>query len=928
MKELAYQQKYIEELTTFSSLYLKGQEEKIVVFQAPTGSGKTIMMAESLSRLVKDLQGTKSLAFIWISVNSLHEQSKKKLDEHFANERLLECIGIDEIESKQIDENEILFINWESLNRESNLFIKENEQDWNLSKVIENTKEEGREIVLVIDESHRAAKTSKAAEIIKIIGPKLTIEVSATPKEISNDHRVKVPLREVIDEEMIKSEIQINPGLNKVETNEDIVEAALKMRSQLHESYKSLGTNINPLLLIQIPNKKYSDIRSPEEKIIEVLEEHGVTTQSGKLAVWLSDKDSKINLDDLEQNTSNVDVLIFKQAIAQGWDCPRAAILLLQREWNSENYEFNIQTLGRIMRMPEQKYYPDNPELNAGYIYTASDNFSIVEDLAKDYVSKVQMVRNNQIYSKLSLPSQFIRRKREQTRLSGDFKQCLLDAAEELAIKKTINTSETIYKKKVGVAGEVADIDIEQDVEFKGESEVLRDREEVWTSYNEFVSGQTAPYSKARSTEIIKSSLRSLFKNAFEISNEDQIANIVINPVNKPHFLDLIDLAKQKYKKIPVREDVITDDENWQVPEVVSVFDNFDLIGSISKSVMQPYYVKKDVSGRQKWSRPEKLFIDSLEETDDDVLWWYKNGEKESKFFGIAYQKENGLHYGFYPDFIIKTKTETLVVEIKDDRDFKNENILKLNAGKEYQKKHNSGTRFYILSPRDYEQFFRYLREQALDKFKSKYEESLLKFSQSRKVASSSTDARNKEDQELLDLYEEELTRAIKNLEDTTLEKEIIQLDLEKANEIIENYKQSFSKGYQEPEPTPGSVTLPKPLAICILGEVSDESQIMATLNKHFAKYGFSATDWDVDFINNAKLKSTDVFKSLRKGQSKYNLVITGQIYHHSAKGNQSANPLTEIKDPKYVDSIVGSSPTDLLTPNQLIHELDLYINS
>lgn len=61
------------------------------------------------------------------------------------------------------------------------------------------------------------------------------------------------------------------------------------------------------------------------------------------------------------------DVLIFKQAIAQGWDCPRAAILVSYRNINSP--EFGIQTVGRILRMPHQKHYK-NDALNYGYVYS------------------------------------------------------------------------------------------------------------------------------------------------------------------------------------------------------------------------------------------------------------------------------------------------------------------------------------------------------------------------------------------------------------------------------------------------------------------------------------------------------------------------------------------------------------------------------
>lgn len=46
---------------------------------------------------------------------------------------------------------------------------------------------------------------------------------------------------------------------------------------------------------------------------------------------------------------------MFKQAIATGWDCPRAKILVKLREGGTER--FNIQTVGRIRRMPLREYY-------------------------------------------------------------------------------------------------------------------------------------------------------------------------------------------------------------------------------------------------------------------------------------------------------------------------------------------------------------------------------------------------------------------------------------------------------------------------------------------------------------------------------------------------------------------------------------------
>ena len=58
---------------------------------------------------------------------------------------------------------------------------------------------------------------------------------------------------------------------------------------------------------------------------------------------------------------------MFKQAAAVGWDCPRAQIILMYRE--IQNPTFQIQVLGRVLRMPEGKHY-NKDILNHAYLYT------------------------------------------------------------------------------------------------------------------------------------------------------------------------------------------------------------------------------------------------------------------------------------------------------------------------------------------------------------------------------------------------------------------------------------------------------------------------------------------------------------------------------------------------------------------------------
>jgi len=383
---------------------------------------------------------------------------------------------------------------------------------------------------------------------------------------------------------------------------------------------------------------------------------------------------------------------------------------------------------------------------------------------------------------------------------------------------------------------------------------------------------------------------------------------------------------------LPEKADEVIPNENWQVPEIISVFENFDEITTVKKSVLKPYFVKRDKNGKQQWSKPEKVFIDELEKTDNDVLWWFKNGVSESKYFGIAYKKNgnsHGSYYAFYPDFVIKTKKDTLVVEIKDDCDFKNENLYKLNAGREFQKKRKGKENlyFYIISPSDYYKFFIALKNQCLDSFKSQFEENLVRYTQSRKVISVKQAEKSKEDQELLELYEGELSKAIKNLDDKKLENEILKIDLQNAETTIGGLKEALV--YQPRGGTKEKIEgikIPTPFNICVLGEVVDEDLIREKLRGFFAKYGLKATDWDIAFFGNSKIKNSDILSILKKGQTKYNVIITGQIYHHSGKGNQSANILTELKKDKYINHIVGCSPKKLLTSDDILKKIEEYL--
>lgn len=925
MKQVEYQEKYIKKIavTAIELLEDKYQEDNTIVFQAPTGSGKTYMISQTLTKIVKESK--ESYSFIWISVNTLHEQSRQNLLRYLEDERLLDCISIDEIQNKTIEENEIVFFNWDSLIKENNIFRMDNESDWNLQNVVANTKEEGRKIILIIDESHRTARAIRAQEVIEEIGPTLTIEVTATPKDIRGTF-IKIPLAEVIAAGMIKREVQINPGSHQIKENKDLLEVALKKHKQLQLAYKSIGVEINPLMLIQIPNRKTTDSTNPEDYLIGLLADHNITISNKRLAIWLSE--TKENKELIELDDSPVDVLIFKEAIALGWDCPRASILFLQREWKQDRYIFNIQTLGRIMRMPQQHHYDKKSELNSGYVFSASDNFEIVQELASDYASSLQMERVEDKYIKpIKLHSEFIRRKRELTRLSGDFRKCLFEAAEILNTKNEINANIKDIPKSFAVEGKITGIDNEQVIEFDKRINIRKDIREVTDSYSVFCGEMSSPYAKARSSQIIKSTLRSWLKEKFNITDEDTIALIVMQRNNNPKFKLLIERAKEIYQQLPKRSEEVIVNSEWEIPETISIFTDFSVVENTVKSIInapddKKLYVKQNKNGKAELSIPEINFIKKLDKTDDELQWWFKNSYGESKYFGIAYEKPTGNFYSFFPDFILKTKKETLIIEIKDDKDFKAENVLKLRAGQEYLKKypHKEKLRFYILSPDDYENFFQLLREQELINFKSLFEERLLRYQKSNLIFIENKKEKSEKDISDLELLEE-LDKTIDEKNDLKLKNELLRLSLQQAEANL----QAIGKTIIIENDQIDKHQIPTPFNICVLGEVSDENLILQVLEKYFTKKSVDTNNWDIKFFNNSKLQNADILPSLKKGQSRYNLIITGQIFHHAGKGNRKANIISELKNEKYIPYKIGSDPKELLTPEKILKALGNY---
>lgn len=711
MKNLAYQQKAVTELVdkTIRLLNLGGQRNKLV-FEATTGAGKTVMACQMLAGLMDELHDRgdsryQEVAFIWFAPRKLHIQSYEKLKGAFEETRTLRPVMFDELDQNEgIRPGEILFVNWESVNKENNVMVREGDCSLSLYEITDRTKEEfGLPIVAIIDEEHMFwSKTAdKSAAVPDRINPTVEIRISATPKTANPKEKVTVYRQDVIAAEMIKKEVVLNPEIelnfsDELELNANLIKAALDKRNQIAEAYKAVGSNVNPLLLIQLPNDTKESMTAEDTAIADQVKKYlevmcGITTDNHRLAVWLAGE--KENLTDLEKPDNLTEVLLFKEAIALGWDCPRAAVLLIFRKLQSD--QFTIQTVGRIMRMPEQKHY-QKEILNSGYVFTdiAKDKIQIVTADAGYILNNTITAHRRENLKNVNLPSSYTERPNvERNYLGPDFRKVLHEEArrfwdfvegnllfslEELAKLDNDEESNTLpdsddlqineNRKKVAnsLRLDVKNINIEipQDVHFQNEEQVLevdtvkyaRKATEIDRVFMAYIATKGHQFESKGRTDKIASYLLEILADFFGIY-ETEAKKVVLYHSNRPKFDRIIDSALERYARIrdKARKESaakrVFRKYGWEVPEERTYDNETSHIEETGNHALLPFVQLNQASN------PEKDFVAYLEQNSQYIDWWYKNGDKGKQHYAIEYTTgDEQAKSLFYVDFVIRMK--------------------------------------------------------------------------------------------------------------------------------------------------------------------------------------------------------------------------------------------------------------------------------
>lgn len=705
-----------------STRLLKAQKNlNEILIKAITGAGKTVILGEYINSLYKivsqdsSLQN-KPLVFVWFSVGTggLHIQSSNKIKAMLQNTDIKIICPKDEEdfnEQKFIDKT-LLILNWEKINNTdngeltSNLLVGEKH---NLKVCIEKS---DVNFVAIVDEFHRNYETEAYKKLMELFNPKIVLGVTATPtgKQSKIKHGYQVPTSKVKEEGMIKIGTIFNEGLDAVQINDNkdmmevILDLAIQKRNELEMLYRAEGSNVIPLCLIQLPNKTVDpNMKDNVIKYLSNYNDNGSFFKEDKdFTVWLSNEKNDYIIDNINDN--GIKFLIFKQAVAVGWDCPRSHILVKFRPFKKELEAFDLQTIGRVLRTPEHKHY-QNQSLNYAYIYAEDKKIEFDNEVKEAFDGSSPIYENQKIKEEFLA----IVQDAEKVLLTQKYKESPPDNKiirskldENLANLCDIKDKNDSYKK---ITIETFNLDTDKLDEFDvldnqnhSQKQIEASKKIIRNQYEKFI------YEIGKKGLVSDRDLKILLRNHFT-KNLGELINGATEEEMEMSFIELV-LGYKNGVERAINE--TNKDKNLSIVRTPDGYDFFKFDKSPKYQSPSVNYGNKNIyipGVDTGFSEPEKTFINILDK-NDNVVAWFKNKDKGSHALCVMYETtvqikgKAVIHYSpTYPDFIVFFKNREIgIYEIKDfdkPEDVNKDKSLALNSHINMLNHKNPSCKFY-----------------------------------------------------------------------------------------------------------------------------------------------------------------------------------------------------------------------------------------
>ena len=668
------------------------RSKQTITVKSPTGSGKTIILIDFVEEYLTKINSR--TAFIWLcpGKGDLEEQSRQKMRK-FAPHRHTQNL-FDSLQNG-FEAGSTTFINWELVTKKGNTSIRDSERK-NLFDRIADAHRVGIEFIVIIDEEH-SNNTAKAKMIIDAFSAKNIIRVSATAIENKRYEYFEIDEVDVIGEGLITKALYVNEGLTDgMEVADDydcLLDLADSKRKDIAARYKELGKTIRPLVLIQFPNGQPETIRAVEKK----LESMGYTYDNGMVSIWMSE-DKRDLPDNLTENDATPVFLLMKQAISTGWDCPRAKILVKLREGMSESFE--IQTIGRIRRMPEATHYEDDL-LDFCYVYTFDEKYKagLLSSIDKAYETR-------RLFLKDKCKTFTIEKQVRDLDFDGlGEREVLVKIHEALVKKYNLGSDKKLNKMLLSDAGYVFGTDIHGQA-LQGEfvrTSAIADSHSFITTHKR-VDTHKHGIQLMHSIDAIKSSIgmaqnkvKTILERLFRKGGNPtrklialETAEFYAFVINNQHKLKEEFRAVTAQMAVQMTMALQPKKSPFRIPEQ----DFFKYDPGVKNEVeylSNAYHEYTSGFATSVVRSTCEMLFEQHCEGRDDIEWVYKNGDTGQQYFSIVYVDGIQKQWLFYADYIVMKKDGMVwIIESKGgETKGKNKNIddqieNKFNAFKAY----------------------------------------------------------------------------------------------------------------------------------------------------------------------------------------------------------------------------------------------------
>ena len=362
------------------------EQAACVLLQAPTGIGKTLIACETMSRFSQHEQ----ILWFWFApFAGVIEQARTAMRAQAP--RLPQLDIQSSRRPEQIEPGAVFVLTWQTVaarSRDSRLARQTGDSGIAIDELVLIAREQGLRIGVVVDEAHHGfVKAAAACEFFRdVLAPEYVLMMTATPRDEDAgrfsaltgyrlggpEEWASIPRSEGVDAQLLKRSVKAARFVARSQDEGQLVsfeEVALSECASMHRLLKKRLSEarvpLSPLMLVQVPNGAEA-IKRAREYLVgalkfdpESVRVHTADEPDPSLAAMADDP--------------AVEVILFKMAIATGFDAPRAFTLAALRGTRDRN--FGIQVVGRIMRvhrMLQGRLNTLPAELAYGYVFLAN----------------------------------------------------------------------------------------------------------------------------------------------------------------------------------------------------------------------------------------------------------------------------------------------------------------------------------------------------------------------------------------------------------------------------------------------------------------------------------------------------------------------------------------------------------------------------